>query len=433
MTEVAAKLPPVVSLKSFLWEITRHPCNAHIEKYGLFGDCGGTLSLVVKQCVYLTGGFSRIVIQCQTCKILTSRDVQANVEQIDHVEREDEENLLFPRINGFQPRYQRWKVQTVLCTLLAGCTYQQQAKCNSWRAKSVSKSYFYEIQRFLCDAISNMAYKYFAGFRFKLRDELMVKKIKRWLAQMDGAWAHRGWKSRHHTFLIRDIEGNKVVCCVVLFKRHMLKDRVVQPGNYEGTSKGMESEAFKIALKELDDSGLLKYLEMVVSDGDSSVPQILRMFPGSSHVRNAGDPGHRGKNLMRSMAKIFGSQGKYKSYPWRIGKFFMRCVKEAEHAFDQALDAETLMKRKLYFSRKFKYIYAHYTQEICPKQCPCNEFYQGDDKSEFSLTADLIREVLFHDPINSIQAADDKNDAQMKGNEDKEGSNNDKHDADVIM
>ena len=86
------------------------------------------------------------------------------------------------------------------------------------------------------------------------------------MAQLDGAWAHRGWKSRHHTFLIRDIEGNKVVCCVVLFKRHMLKDRVVQPGNYEGTSKGMESEAFKIALKELDDSGLLKYLEMVLTE-----------------------------------------------------------------------------------------------------------------------------------------------------------------------
>ena len=77
--------------------------------------------------------------------------------------------------------------------------------------------------------------------------------MEKWVAQLNGAWGHRGWKARHHSFLVRNTVVNKVVSAIVLTKTHVVLvnaedgrqvEKPVHKGNYFGTSKGMEGEAF---------------------------------------------------------------------------------------------------------------------------------------------------------------------------------------------
>ena len=109
-------------------------------------------------------------------------------------------------------------------------------------------------------------------------------------------------KARHHSFIIRSIQENVVICAIVLTKSHVAMVKAannttiqteVHSGNYVGTSKGMEGEAFILSLEQLRQSGLLPLLTTITCDGDSGVPFILRNTEGAEHIIVAGDPGQR--------------------------------------------------------------------------------------------------------------------------------------------
>ena len=285
-------------------------------------------------------------------------------------------------------QFQKDDIRQTLLVLLAGSTYQQYRLVNASRAV-VPESTFYKIQRILCDGIVECCQNILKQFREHMRIQL-DEENRSWVAQLNSAWSHRGWKARQHSFLIRAKDENKVVCAVILTKKHVamvqqaggeMVEKVVHQGNYFGTSKGMEGEAAIIAVQELKESRLLARLSHVAADGDSGVPKIFANTPECEHVEVAGDPGHMQKNFMRSLKEAFGTAQAYKGYPYRIGKFYMRCLKRAEQQFD-GHSADSVQERHAYFMTLWKEALPHYTRKECPRSCPCNEFYQNGDQLE---------------------------------------------------
>jgi hypothetical protein len=207
------------------------------------------------------------------------------------------------------------------------------------------------------------------------------------VASADGAWSHRGWRARQHTYLVRDFGGNTVVCCVVLRKDHIVS--ILDPksgnwveknraeGNYIGTSKGMEGEAFSLAMDQIQDSGLDTVLDRIVVDGDSGVRNLLSNNAAFEDVSVAGDPGHRKKNFAKALAKIFPATGEKALYPWRISMFFIRCLKRAEKEFE-GFTEEAMLARQERFEELWQHAYAHYTRPVCPPECPCQENVDSD-------------------------------------------------------
>jgi hypothetical protein len=279
--------------------------------------------------------------------------------------------------------FRKEDVRDVLLVLLSGSTYTVYSTIKSPNVHQMAESTFYRIQKALCDGLVKVCQDILRDSRESICAQLQATNSK-WVAQLNGAWSHRGWTARHHTFLVRAKDQNKVVSAIVLTKKHVAFvqspggiqiEKEVHTGNYVGTSKGMEGEAFVLALKELEESDLLGKLDTIVCDGDSGIPKILANTAGCENVKLAGDPGHMQRNFFRSLQDIFGVSKRYRGYPYRIGKFFMRCLKDAESKFEgHSEDAVAL--RKNHFDTLWKHAFNHYTRKECPKSCPCNEFYR---------------------------------------------------------
>lgn len=282
-------------------------------------------------------------------------------------------------------------VRDVLLTLISGSTYTVYSILKSPSDHPMAESTFYRIQHAICNGLVQVCQDILREYRESLCQELLSTGRK-WVAQLNGAWSHRGWTARHHTFLVRAKDQNKVACAVVLTKKHVALvpspggvqiEKEVHAGNYLGTSRGMEGEAFVLALQELKDSDLLSKLDKIVCDGDSGIPKILANTPGCENVTLAGDPGHMQRNFFRTLQDIFGSTKRYRAFPYRIGKFFMRCLKDAESKFEGHTE-EAVADRKRHFDTLWVHAYDHYTRKECPPACPCNEFYRetGEDLVE---------------------------------------------------
>jgi len=94
--------------------------------------------------------------------------------------------------------------------------------------------------------------------------------------------------------VILEAHTNKVLHQIVLTKRvtRKWKDKtiVIHEGNYEGTSKGMEGEAFRQILDWLEAQLLLPYFKVMCCDQDSSVLHQLKTDPRTKHVQVVHDP-----------------------------------------------------------------------------------------------------------------------------------------------
>lgn len=288
-------------------------------------------------------------------------------------------------IDGEEVCFRKDDVRDMLLVLLSGSTYTSYSMLKSPELSPMAESTFYRIQQALCAGVVRVCQDILREERSSLLQEL-VSRDGKWVAQLNGAWSHRGWTARHHTFLVRAKDQNKVVSAVVRTKKHVsyvrnaggaMAEKVVHDGNYIGTSKGMEGEAFILALQDLRESDLLTRMSHVVCDGDSGIPKILVNTPGCEHLKIAGDPGHMQRNFFRTLQDIFGMSLRYRGYPYRIGKFFMQCLKTAEMKFDGHSD-EAVSARKACFDEMWQHAYDHYTRKECPKACPCNEFYRDE-------------------------------------------------------
>jgi hypothetical protein len=322
---MSASLPPDISvpISNFLAILLKSRCQNR-RRSG--EECEGKFQLRGSK----TNGKQTIIqLACSNCLAITEYCSQ-------------QDNGRIQLCHGDQSsRFYKADVRQVLLVLLAGSTYTAYETMNAANQNRVSKTTFYRIQELLCGGIISCCKQALAEYRIELAARLESNAMT-WVAQLNGAWSHRGWKARHHTFVIRNIDENRVVCAVVLTKKHVglvsgsdgsKVEKELHLGNYFGTSKGMEGEAFILALDELRDANLLPTLKLIVADGDSGIPSILQQTPGGcNNIEIAHDPGHQQKNFMRSLKEVFGV-GKYKGFPYRIGKFYMRCLKRAEKEF----------------------------------------------------------------------------------------------------
>ena len=230
--------------------------------------------------------------------------------------------------------------------------------------------------------------------------QAMAARGERWKAQLNGAWSHRGFKAKHHTYMVRDFDSNLCVCAIVLtkeWKKVMTfadgsTKEVTIPGNYFGTSKGMEPVAFDLALKQLREDNLLPLLSKMCGDGDLECAPILDAHEDCKHIKRSYDPGHRQRNLLRALLDVCGQTPFWKGIAYRMGKFFMRCVKraESEHPGD---DDRHLQLRKKYFLDLWRHCWHHYTHKECPLDCPCNQWLQGEADNVSSEQQEMMDSV----------------------------------------
>jgi hypothetical protein len=364
-----------VSAKHWLEILMCCRCSKEIDKgFGRTGRCDGEFNFKSSKTV---GGQVKTELLCRDCgntTVFCSTPTDGKVRV-----SVGEESL----------KLRREQLRKVILILLAGSSYTQYNIMCADDVNKLSESKFYEVQKLVAKGIVACCQDLLKEGRVKLKNNLQ-KNGESWVASLNGAWSHTGWNARHHSFLIRAQKENIVVCAIVLTKKHVAlvkrpdleqEEILVHEGNYFGTSKGMEGEAFIAAISQLRESELLEPLSMIVCDNDSSIPSIIANTEGMEHVRKSGDPGHVQRNFMKSLKSVFGSGLVYKGFPYRIGKFFMRCLKRSEKAFEGSGE-ETVEKRVKMFDSLWSHAFAHYTRAECPKACPCNEFFKDGSVDE---------------------------------------------------
>ena len=156
--------------------------------------------------------------------------------------------------------------EKVAFCILAGLTYNQHKEFALFTGGSMSKFTWYNHQREVLNAIETVEIK---------AEEDIANDIKlrgRWTAVADGGWSQRRNASRH-AFIIMDAQSKNIVHSEIIEKAliKQIKKKIkkinsnseenktnlnsneeedhriitVQKGNYEGSSQGMEGEAFK--------------------------------------------------------------------------------------------------------------------------------------------------------------------------------------------
>jgi hypothetical protein len=371
--EFAAQLPESITLSSRSWmsSIMSFPCGN--VKSGIV--CGGHLDPFDFSSTRQKIEVKFVCAKCKAASLFFA--YPAGEHKLEFVGPDEKKH-----------KVKEDDMRTVLKILLSGSTHQQYSIMQAGESDRVPKATFYTIQKVICSVIVRVSEDVLEEERQKMRREFESGERDEWQAVCNGAWSHRGWTARHHTFQIRDHAQQRVVCSIVLTKSHYVYEKAgigepvvatpIYEGNYVGSSRAMENEAFETALKQLREAGLLKYLKVIVADGDLGIDSMLKKNNDTKHIRIAGDPGHGKKNFFKAMKEVCGASGPYMSFPYRISNFWMRCVKRAEKIV-AGHSVEVLAQRQQEFEKLWKHALAHYSRKECPRSCPCNEFYRGGE------------------------------------------------------
>ena len=308
-------------------------------------------------------------------------------------------------------------LKQVLKVLLAGGTYTTFSGMMVGVGKVMSESQFYRIQQALCPNLEKFLQAQLETIRTEYCDFLEAQSNEGEASEIclsvDCAWCHKGYKSKMGTLMVRSFTHNIPLSVVPLQKQHVVRTRTSEksyddnhdafPSNYSGTSGGMEVFGAGVAGKELEKSGLGKFSRLAVGDGDAGAVEMIQATPTFEKMLRAGDPGHAGKNFMRSLRKACGEARK--GFAYRIPKFAMRLVKRSEKLFVGHDPASVAVReawfqtvREAWFQTQWRYAFSHYTQKECLSTCPCNQFF-GEDAAPDIRDGDLSRSFsdVFHE------------------------------------
>jgi hypothetical protein len=160
----------------------------------------------------------------------------------------------------------------------------------------------------------------------------------------------------------------------------------VKEGNYVGSSKGMEGHCLVTFIDWAEKTSILGMflfasclesepyslglIKVSCCDKDSTCHKILREDPRCSKIEVVLDPGHYKKCFQNSLIKLFGKSKQYDSFASPLANWFMRCLAESKSIFLQ--DREKLIAE---FTRRFNFMWSHYTEEMCEEDCPCFTFH----------------------------------------------------------
>jgi hypothetical protein len=185
---------------------------------------------------------------------------------------------------------------------------------------------------------------------------------------LDFAWAHRNWHSSQGELIMLDFATGLPFMCITLNKQRFLMGKLVKEAayGYGGTSKGMEGFALRIALDIMAKKGLLNKFSARVHDQDATTEKIFASREDCKHLEMFLDPGHKKKNISKTLKALFGTTTRFQMLTDRMGAFFMRCIKEACIKYPDDKEAACL-----HFVWLFSFWVSHYTQGPCEVQCPC--------------------------------------------------------------
>ena len=297
----------------------------------------------------------------------------------------------------------------VLFNMMGGNTYSNYVFADPSNSNRLKESTWYKRQKVVCEAIETAGKQHFKEYRMELLRLLESREIDHICIALDGAWTHRGRKSIMHSFIVHAYDLKTILMLITKQKQHkmllLVKSEegdnlengefvkeyiVVKTGNYKGSSKGMEGDAMEEAMKELGEDGLLKYVKYICSDDDGAIVKIVEDQEGTMHIIICHDPGHRQKNLLRTLKEKLG-EGRYKTFAYRIGKFFMRCIKRTEEKFPVRSDVK---QRKEMFMTLWKHVYTHYVRKQCVAACPCNQFYSDEISENDRFEFEVVERVM---------------------------------------
>lgn len=258
--------------------------------------------------------------------------------------------------------------RTVLA-VLNGMTYKEFASTDYHPiAKKTWKNWTSEIN----ERIIRFFVRSSSELRQNLKDKVISKPENRIRLAIDGGWAHRGWHSKQFTLTVRDIDEDKIFYSLVV-DQHKSSDVAGDRkkgilSSFPLSSKLMEAEAIDEFAKDMEAEGLWPYISLIVTDGDQQNPKILSKY--ATNTVFAKDPGHAKKNFQKRLIAVFGQGEKYKAYPRRIAKMFIRLIIFLCRILP-GRDTETYHNRVNKWNVAWPQVFKHYTACICSKRCPC--------------------------------------------------------------
>ena len=125
-----------------------------------------------------------------------------------------------------------------------------------------------------------------------------------WTMMEDVGWSTKGHGAVHGSAPFTWFEERLIVSHFVMSKDILRNGEVLVPGNYSGSSGGMESAALRLALRELHDCGILQKCTNIVMDRDSSATSTVREMDICSHITVRYDPGHAKKSFVGQLLKV---------------------------------------------------------------------------------------------------------------------------------
>lgn len=258
----------------------------------------------------------------------------------------------------------------VLLSFIGGQTFRSY----SWLG-TIPASTYKRYQKIVAQAIVSIIETDF----IQLAQEVKSQNVQLWVAS-NGAWSHRGWRSKAHSYLIRiersivqDIDHPlpPILLLINLSKKHSWirpNGKIVEiPGNFEGSSKAMENEALRRGISKLRSAGILPNIVNWAMDDDAGTKKILTDDPDCGHIISSSDAGHKKSNFLRSMKSVLGSKKRYATIAKRISTWYLSIIKRIEREIPDLKAHEDRVKK---FQFYWKYTYTHYTQN-CTDDVNC--------------------------------------------------------------
>jgi hypothetical protein len=128
------------------------------------------------------------------------------------------------------------------------------------------------------------------------RVQNMLKDTKEYSTVSDMGWLTRGWTARHGSLPIMWYEQKLIIMHPVL-SDITREGKITIPGNYSGSSGGMESCALQQCIQHLESIGVLRLCKNIIMDKDSSATKTIRGLSICNHISIRYDPGHVKKSL----------------------------------------------------------------------------------------------------------------------------------------
>lgn len=335
----------------------------------------------VKFLKYWTEGFFELVgLQCNECA------------SIIFVYNSPPKRIGKKGKNGFR----MINIEAVASHLFAGKTltsYWKETNMNEF-IKPIGHGSWQRIEDYIWECVEKVA----ARKNAELAKELEKRSFL--ILEGDGAWAHRR-NSGQGVYSVLDSQTGKCIFRHVMVKsRHFQKKEewgsevweIACEGNHSSTSHSMEVIGFLNFVDWMKENSLIPKWKIFVHDQDGKIGALFKdkLLPELEHVTLLNDPGHIRKNFKKKLTGVFGETSRYKSFPGRISRMWMRCLKSAEEKAlaswaDRAKEANTdpnivteesvswkMAQTTRHFLDLWQKILPHYTRAICPEDCPCN-------------------------------------------------------------